>query len=116
MRTEETSQAELVQRLGMEGTLVTRFVKDMEHSGLLTRRRDPHDNRFSLVTLTPAGLDIARRMAIFSHTLETQLIEGLSEEVVTIIRQGLEQIQEKYSSLTQAGGTEKRTWDPHREP
>jgi len=103
MRTGEISQAELVHLLGMEGTLVTRFVKDMERSGLLTRRRDPHDNRFILVTLTPAGQDIARRMAVFSHTLEAQLLEGLSEEAVAIIRQGFEQIQEKYSSLTQAG-------------
>lgn len=103
MLTGESSQAELVQRLGMEGTLVTRFVKDMERSGLLTRRRDPHDNRFILVTLTPAGQDIARRMAVFGHTLEAQLLEGLSEEAVATIRQGFEQIQEKYASLTQAG-------------
>jgi len=34
MRTGEISQAELVHLLGMEGTLVTRFVKDMERSGL----------------------------------------------------------------------------------
>jgi len=103
MLTGESSQAELVQRLGMEGTLVTRFVKDMERSWLLTRRRDPDDNRFILVTLTPAGQDIARRMAVFSHTLEAQLLEGLSEEEVAVIRQGFEQIQKKYSLLTQAG-------------
>src|SRR5881392_2665454 len=55
MQTGEMSQAELVQRLEMEGTLVTRFVKQMEGSGLLTRRSDPRDNRFTLVVLTPAG-------------------------------------------------------------
>lgn len=101
MQTGEISQAELVEQLGMEGTLVTRFVKDMERSGLLTRRRDPHDNRVSLATLTPAGQDIARRMAMFSHTLEAQLLEGLSEEAIAIIRQGFEQILEKYLSLLQ---------------
>ena len=95
----EISQAELVQLLDMEGTLVTRFVKDMEAAGLLTRRRDPHDNRFTLVTLTPAGQDLAQRMAVFTHTLEAQLLEGLGEEAVTIIREGIEHIQEKYSHL-----------------
>ena len=99
MQTGEISQAELVQRLGMEGTLVTRFVKQMEGSGLLTRRSDPGDNRFTLVTLTPAGQHIAQQMADFTHTLEAQLLEGLSEEAIATIRQGLEQIQEKYSYL-----------------
>src|SRR5262249_25630789 len=98
-QTGEISQAELVQRLGMEGTLVTRFVKQMEGSGLLTRRSDPRDNRFTLVTLTPAGLHIAQQMADFTHTLEAQILEGLSEEVRAAIRQGLEQIQERYEHL-----------------
>ena len=95
----EISQAELVQRLGMEGTLVTRFVKQMEGAGLLTRRSDPDDNRFTLVTLTPTGQHLVQQMADFTHTLEAQIQEGLSEEVKAIIRQGLEQIQEKYEHL-----------------
>ena len=101
-QTGEMSQAELVQRLGMEGTLVTRFVKQMEGSGLLTRRSDPRDNRFTLVTLTPAGQHIAQQMADFTHTLEAQLLEGLSSEVRATIRQGLEQIQKKYEHLKEA--------------
>jgi DNA-binding MarR family transcriptional regulator len=101
----EMSQAELVQRLGMEGTLVTRFVKQMESSGLLTRRSDPRDNRFTLVTLTSTGQHIAQQMADFTHTLEAQLLEGLSEEVRATIRQGLEQIQEKYEHLKEADPT-----------
>jgi DNA-binding MarR family transcriptional regulator len=99
MRMGEMSQAELVQRLGMEGTLVTRFVKHMEGAGLLTRRSDPRDNRFTLVILTSAGEQIAQQMAAFTHMLEAQLLEGLSEEVRATIREGLEQIQEKYEHL-----------------
>lgn len=102
MQAGEISQAELVQRLGMEGTLVTRFVKQMEGSGLLTRRSDPSDNRFTLVTLTPAGQHIAQQMTDFTHTLEAQLLEGLSEEVIVTIRQGLEQVQKQYSRLKAA--------------
>ena len=100
LQTGEISQAELVQHLGMEGTLVTRFVKQMEGAGLLTRRSDPEDNRFTLVTLTQAGKHIAQQMADFTHTLEAQLLEGLSEEVRATIRQGLEQIQERYCILS----------------
>jgi DNA-binding MarR family transcriptional regulator len=95
----EISQAELVQRLEMEGTLVTRFVKQMESSGLLTRRSDPRDNRFTLVTLTPAGQHIAQQMADFTHTLEAQLLDELNEETIVAIRQGLERVKERYTEL-----------------
>jgi DNA-binding MarR family transcriptional regulator len=96
----ELSQAELVQRLGMEGTLVTRFVKQMEGAGLLTRRSDPRDNRFTLVTLTPKGDEIAHQMADFTHSLEVQLLAGLSQVVIATLRQSLAHIQQNYAHLT----------------
>ena len=102
MLTGEISQAELVQRLEMEGTLVTRFVKQMEGSGLLNRRSDPRDNRFTLVVLTQAGEHIAQQMSAFTRTLEVQMLEELSEEMRAIIRQGLEQVQKQYSHLKAA--------------
>ena len=77
----------------------------MESSGLLTRRSDPRDNRFTLVTLTAEGQHIAQQMADFTHTLEAQLLEGLSSEMRATIRQGLEQIQEKYEHLKDADST-----------
>jgi DNA-binding MarR family transcriptional regulator len=73
----EVSQAELAHGLDMEPTLVTRFVKQMEASSLLTRRSDPRDNRFTLVTLTPAGQQIAQQMKVFTQNLDAHLIEGL---------------------------------------
>ncbi len=105
----EISQAELVQLLDMEGTLVTRFVKDMEAAELLTRRRDPRDNRFTLVTLTPTGQDLAQRMAAFTHTLESQVLEGFGDEAVSIIREGIEQIQEKYSHFALIDNLQKKS-------
>lgn len=102
MQTGEISQAELVQRLEMEGTLVTRFVKQMEGSGLLTRRSDPRDNRFTLVALTPAGEHLARQMSAFTHTLEAQLLEDLSEEMRATIRLGLALLQKHYLHLKAA--------------
>src|SRR6185437_11119099 len=51
----ELSQRELQQRLSMEGALLTRFVKQMEEAGLITRRADPKDNRLTLVSLADSG-------------------------------------------------------------
>jgi DNA-binding MarR family transcriptional regulator len=51
----EVSQADLQRHLEVDGATVTRQVKQMEAEGLLRRRADPQDNRFTLVELTPAG-------------------------------------------------------------
>src|SRR5207253_4045122 len=58
----EISQTELASRLSMEGALLTRFAKQMEAAGLITRRVDPRDNRFTLVTLAPAGQQTLEEM------------------------------------------------------
>ena len=76
----ELSQTELQQRLGMEGSLLTRFVKQMEADGFITRRVNPADNRVTLVNLAPAGLDALREMERLGDDFEARLLAGLSEE------------------------------------
>src|SRR5262245_36319559 len=49
---DELSQADLQQHLGVEGAVVTRIVKQLEAAGLVTRRPDPQDNRYTLVALS----------------------------------------------------------------
>ncbi|MBA2391429.1 MAG: MarR family transcriptional regulator [Ktedonobacteraceae bacterium] len=101
MHTGEINQTELAQRLGMETALVTRFAKQMEASGLLSRRVDPRDNRFMLVSLTPTGQQVFQEMMVFSREFEALLVEGLSNEEEVNIRRALIHIQEKFSSLKQ---------------
>ncbi len=59
----ELSQAELQRRLDVDGAAVTRQVKQLEAEGLLSRRANPADNRFTLVTLTPEGKERLRQAA-----------------------------------------------------
>ena len=99
MHTGEINQTELAQRLGIETALLTRFAKQMEASGLLSRRVDPRDNRFTLVMLTPTGKQVFQEMMLFSRELEARLVEGLSNNEEANIRQALIHIQEKFSSL-----------------
>ena len=49
----EISQTELQHHVGVEGPVITRIVKQMEADGYITRRVDPHDNRYTLVALAP---------------------------------------------------------------
>ncbi len=99
MHTGEIHQTELAQRLGIETALLTRFAKQMEASGLLSRRVDPRDNRFTLVSLTPTGQQVFQEMMVFSREFEARLIEGLSNDEEANIRRALIHIQKKFSSL-----------------
>ena len=94
----EISQADLEKRLGMEGALVTRFAKQMETGGLVHRRADPKDNRYTLVSLTPAGRSELDRLDSIRDRSESRLLEGLSEKEKVVLISALKRIQQNISS------------------
>lgn len=96
----ELSQSELQQRLGMEGSLMTRFAKQMEADGLITRRVNPQDNRVTLVTLAPAGEAALGEMRRLGDDFEAQLLVGLSEEDRANLVRALKQIQQNLADFT----------------
>jgi DNA-binding MarR family transcriptional regulator len=97
MHAGEISQKELGQRLGMEGALLTRFAKQMEAAGLITRRVDPKDNRLTLVTLAQAGHPVLQEMERLGEEFQTRLLEGLSEEERACLVQAMKHIQDNLS-------------------
>jgi len=83
----EISQNELSQRLSIDGSLITRFVKQMEAEGLIVRRADPKDNRFTLVSLGPAGQAELEKMQTLGDQFQSILLKGLSDrEIQSMIR------------------------------
>lgn len=106
---EELSQAELHQRLGVEGAVITRIVKQLETTGLVTRRPDPQDNRFTLVTLSAEArrLSITTDILAFKETLRTQLLDGLNETEQEQLLHLLKHIQENARAMEDIspGGT-----------
>jgi len=93
----EISQTELASRLSMEGALLTRFAKQMEAAGLISRRVDLRDNRFTLVTLTPAGQQTLEEMETLGDAFESQLLEGVSKEDLVSMVRAMKQIQNNLS-------------------
>jgi DNA-binding MarR family transcriptional regulator len=93
----EISQTELASRLSMEGALLTRFAKQMEAAGLISRRVDHRDNRFTLVTLTPAGQQTLEEMGALGDAFESQLLEGVSKEDLVSMVRAMKQIQNNLS-------------------
>ena len=88
----EMSQAQLQKRLGMEGALITRFAKQMEEAGLVSRRVDPKDNRFTLIRLAPAGQQLLDELDVLGSDYERRLLEGLSQEDQTILVKSMKRI------------------------
>jgi DNA-binding MarR family transcriptional regulator len=48
----------IAERLGLESSTITPLVKRLESAGLVTRARNPHDERQVQVRLTPRGREI----------------------------------------------------------
>jgi DNA-binding MarR family transcriptional regulator len=76
-RGEPGSQLAMAQRLGVDRTVMTYLIDDLESAGLVERRPDPADRRARRVVLTPAGTarlcDVEKRL----RTAEDQVLEPL---------------------------------------
>jgi DNA-binding MarR family transcriptional regulator len=76
----ETRHSELRQRLGADGATVTRLVKRFESEGLLSRRPDPTDNRYTLAALTEAGEAAADEVERLHRRFQQQMLAGVAED------------------------------------
>ena len=87
------SQAALQQRAGVDGAAVTRQMKQLEEAGVVLRRVDPQDNRFTLVSLTPEGrrlvAGLMERRAIF----EARAMAGIDADQIAVMQRGLRRIR-----------------------
>ncbi|USQ95034.1 MarR family winged helix-turn-helix transcriptional regulator [Caulobacter sp. RL271] len=61
----------IAERLGLDSSNVTPLVKRMEGAGLITRVRNPADERQVVVSLTAHGRDLQVRSACLGQTLFT---------------------------------------------
>jgi DNA-binding MarR family transcriptional regulator len=78
----ELADAERIQR-----PTATRIVARLEAEGLATRARDPEDGRSSLVSASPAGRDLLKRLRLRKNAyLARRLRELEPEEVATLDR------------------------------
>lgn len=78
----------------MEGALITRFLKQMETSGLVSRRTDPKDNRYTLVALTSIGRAEIEKMDTLRVQSEDKLFLGIREKDKKVVVGALKKILE----------------------
>ncbi|MFF1465885.1 MarR family winged helix-turn-helix transcriptional regulator [Streptomyces sp. NPDC058330] len=64
------TQAELLERVGLDHSTVSKSLRRMQEAGLLTREPAPHDRRVMVVSLTDAGRALREPIADMWRTLE----------------------------------------------
>jgi MarR family transcriptional regulator, organic hydroperoxide resistance regulator len=74
------TQSEIAQHLGVQGATVTEMLQRMEENELVTRRRDPNDNRLVRVYLTDEGRQKERSITEQFLKLEGQVFETFDED------------------------------------
>lgn len=72
------SQTRAAEHLGQGRAVTGTQVDKLEALGLLERQPDPADRRVNLVTVTPAGRDLASRVTGIDTVLRAELRDGIS--------------------------------------
>jgi DNA-binding MarR family transcriptional regulator len=70
----------LADRLGLDGSTVTRQVATMEAAKLVVKRPHPSDARQTLIDITPTGLELAATMRVLRTERIGQLFAEWSEQ------------------------------------
>jgi DNA-binding MarR family transcriptional regulator len=74
------SQLALAQHLGVDRTVMTYLLDDLEGAGLIERRPDPADRRARRITATPAGTRLAGQLDRRLRAAEEGLLAPLGSE------------------------------------
>ena len=77
---EHGSQLALAQHLGVDRTVMTYLLDDLEGAGLIERRPDPADRRARRIVATPDGRTCLTRLDERLRAAEEQLLSGLDAE------------------------------------
>lgn len=102
----EMSHATLQQLLELDGATITRLVKQFEAEGLVSRRLDPQDNRYTLASLTNAGRQLVAGISEAHTAFVLRLLDGISDEeqetalrVIKRLRANIRLVQEEQQGL-----------------
>ena len=77
---EEISQIALQKEIDIDAAAITRHLKGLEESGMVTRRNNPVDNRVTLVSLTQQGRDKVHSYKEEKNRFISSLLTGFDEQ------------------------------------
>lgn len=90
--------SEMAEGLCVQQATITRMLGRIESAGLVTRRKDPDDQRVSRIYLTETGRALLQPIAQMWTEVETQMLANFTLEERVLLRRLLLQL---YSNLTE---------------
>jgi DNA-binding MarR family transcriptional regulator len=81
------TQSEIAELLSVQGATITNMLKPIEEAKLITRQRDPEDNRQVRVYVTDAGQAIEAMIGQRFKELEDVIFQDISEEKRDLLRE-----------------------------
>jgi DNA-binding MarR family transcriptional regulator len=81
-----SNQAAIAESSGLDRTVLTYLIDDLEKAGLVVRTPDPNDRRARRITLTDAGTRRLAELQSRMREVEDQLLAGLPAADATALR------------------------------
>lgn len=94
----------IAERLGLDSSNVTPLVKRMEGAGLVSRQRNPEDERQVVVSLTDAGVAMQTRSACLGQRLFQS--SGMSIEKLVQLNKDVQGFRDAVAGYSPPAGTQ----------
>lgn len=96
---EEISQRALQREVNIDNAAVTRHLKQLEAKGMVSRRKNPDDNRITFVSLTEEGRDKIKALCQEKKQFITQVLKGFSTDEQEMLSDLLIRIQQNVKDI-----------------
>jgi DNA-binding MarR family transcriptional regulator len=93
------SQLALAQHLGIDRTVMTYLLDDLEAAGLIERRPDPADRRARRIVATRQGVDLLVTLDARLRAAEAHLLDPLDEQARRLFRAQVRELATRVSAL-----------------
>ncbi|MCG5212821.1 MarR family transcriptional regulator [Streptosporangium soli] len=94
-----TNQGSLAQHLGIDRTVLTYLIDDLEKAGLVERRPDPADRRNRRIVATDAGREACEKRGRHMRHVESYLLGALSDAEAEEFRTMLQRLASHVNAL-----------------
>jgi MarR family transcriptional regulator, transcriptional regulator for hemolysin len=101
---EGLSQVDLADVLELQPISLVRLLDRLVEHGLLERRHDPKDRRANRLFLTARGRELVDELDGLRDAIATDVLEGMSNEVIETSLGALREIKERIKKLSDPPG------------
>lgn len=96
---DEIKQTALQQQVNIDSAAVTRHLKQLEEKGIVSRRKNPEDNRITFARLTANGRKKIEYYCKEKESFIAQVFEGFTEEERTVLSELLKKVHNNVKKI-----------------